>query len=531
MRSRKVICLLASAVLAVSCCGCDFVDALMGKDISVSQTDTGKISGRYDIDAVAERVDALQNLWEESGKEQELTDLIGQLLSDVDECYAIYAHAETEYHADWDSRSKSEREQVTNQDYSEVYTMIMWAFVTGYKKSSYSELFRQFIREEDIDYYLSSSLSRLRKAARSSTESNSEFLDAYYDLAYDNSLDPDYTNRECAKLYLENIKQYDTSDYYYQDYHRDYTAEQASGMYEKIVKDFVPVYRELTQYLRNSPQYLQIKMNNKAVTDPFDTILQYAPKLSPRIAESAEKLVKGKRYVTGSGENCYDGGYTLSLPSENDAWMYIFLRNDFSDFFSVVHEFGHYHADWRDRTPIALHNNCTDLAEVQSNGMEVLFTHYYPDIYGNDAKIMEILSLYNLMDSLVSGFAVGEFEYEVMKNKESFSEDDVVTVFNRIHEDADLGIELYQILHLFEQPGYYISYGVSALAALQIYSKAQTDYSAAIEQYEKIAETSSLDGSHLLMQTLEDAGFDNLFEDSTFEQILSAVRERINALK
>lgn len=531
MRSRKVISLLAAGLLAVSCSGCDFVDALMGKDISVSQTDPGEISGRYDIEAVAARIETMQELWQHPDNEDAVRELIDTLLSDVDQAYAVHAYAQADYHADWDRRSKSEREQITDRDYSEVYQMVMWTFTSGYKKSQYSALFQPYVIAEDIDYYMSYSLNRVRNAARSSTEKSSEFLDSYYDIAYDDSLDPEVTNQECAGLYLENVRKYDTSDYLYQSYHRDYTAEQASAMYRKIVNEFVPVYREVTQYLSASKDYLQLKVSGKPEMDPFETVRSYAQKISPRIGESAEKLVGGKRFVTGTGENCYDGGYTLCLPSEHDALMYLYLREDFSDFFSVVHEFGHYHADWRDRTPIARQVNCTDLAEVQSNGMEMLFTHYYPEIYGSNAKLYEMLQLFNMMDSLVSGFAVGEFEYDVMQHKDSYSAEDVVSVFQRIHDEANLGIELYQIMHLYEQPGYYISYGVSALAAMQIYSKAQTDFSAAVSQYEKIAETSSVDGSRLLMQALEEAGFDDLFAESTFEQILSVVRERISALK
>lgn len=529
---KKLLVLFLSCLTVLSCCGCDFIDALMGKDISVSHDDAAEISGRFDVESVSEQIDALQKIWAQPDHEAEVQAAIDSLVKATDECYAVHVYAEAEYHADWNNAALSEREQITGHDYYEVFDMAEWTFANGYKKSQYEELFKPYVQMDSLDYYISTPLQRVRNAARSASATSSDFLDSYYDLAYSGSPDTAATNEECAKLYLEQLRQYDTSEYLYNYYHRDYTAEQASAMYKVIVKKLVPLYQQLTAYIQKNLRYAQFQTDLTLMKqDPFDILKTNAPKLSANIAASAFHLVDQKRYITGTGDNCYDGSYTVTVPSEQDAFMYIYLKGSFNDLFSVTHEFGHYHADWRDGTSVMQENNCIDLAEVQSQGMELLFTHCYPEIFGEYAKTAELLEIYNILDSIVSGFAVGEFEYEVMQHVKDYESPDVVKIFDRIHDSCDLGIEMYQILHLFEHPGYYISYGVSALAALQIYTQMQKSVPDAVAQYEKIAETSSLNGKNQLLHALEHAGFDSIFDEAALEQMIATVQERVQILK
>lgn len=529
-KTARIISFITSAVLAVSCCGCDFVDALLGKDISVSQDGSASAGTRYDVNAVAGKITELQEIWNKSEQEDKIKEIISSLLDDVDKSYAVHVHAEMQYDSDWDNDALSEQEQLTDHDSSEVYEMVKWAFHNGYQKSNYSDLFEPYVRQSDLEYYLSYSLSRIRSSARSSSASSSQMMDSYYDTAYDREKKPEEINQTCAKLYLELLKQYDTKDYLYPLYNRDYSVEQASGMYRKIVNDLVPLYKDMTTYFKENKKIQMIRLGIKNNPDPFETLNTYAPKISESISESVKELIGNNRYYTGKGADSYDNCFTVGLPSEQSALMYIHLDNSYNDLHSTIHEFGHFHADWRDKTPIYQYLNCTDLAEVQSQGMELLFTHYYPEIYSDQADLMELISLYNIVDSIVSGFAVGEFEYEAMKNKDSYSASDVIDKFTEIHDTADLGIEFYQILHLFEQPGYYVSYGVSALAAMQIYAEMQQNFGSAVSKYERIAALSSADGKHQLLSSLEEAGFSSIFDDAAFERIIKVLEEKTTTL-
>ena len=127
-KTARIISFIASAVLAVSCCGCDFVDALLGKDISVSQDGSDSAGTRYDVNAVAGKITELQEIWNKSEPEDKIKEIISSLLDDVDKSYAVHVHAEMQYDSDWDNNALSEQEQLTDHDSSEVYEMVKWAF-------------------------------------------------------------------------------------------------------------------------------------------------------------------------------------------------------------------------------------------------------------------------------------------------------------------------------------------------------------------------------------------------------------------
>ena len=56
--------------------------------------------------------------------------------------------------------------------------------------------------------------------------------------------------------------------------------------------------------------------------------------------------------------------------------------------------------------------------------------------------------------------------------------------------------KLNMISHLFESPGYYISYSTSALAAFDLFDDVNNDPYKALERYEKIAKISCNSGEY-----------------------------------
>ena len=117
-------------------------------------------------------------------------------------------------------------------------------------------------------------------------------------------------------------------------------------------------------------------------------------------------MFENKRYYTASGDDSYDVSMTVSLPNEHSALMYTHLNGTYEDLITVTHEFGHYHSDRTDDTPIYLQVNCSDLAEAQSQSMELLFTTYYKDIFGKDAAMMEQIALCNALRGVTTGIGI-----------------------------------------------------------------------------------------------------------------------------
>ena len=69
---------------------------------------------------------------------------------------------------------------------------------------------------------------------------------------------------------------------------------------------------------------------------------------------------------------------------------------------------------------------------------------------------------------------------------------------------------------------YYISYGVSAMAALDLMNESKENREAAIDRYMKL---SALGDHTEFKASLEACGFDDVFEESTFEKISKSIKD------
>lgn len=521
MKHLKQTALLLTILTAMSCVGCAFEDA------PPADTETDNTAQRFDINGLKDDIESLKELWTYQDKDAEIEAEITKLLTAVDEAHAIDVRAEIAYYADWNNDDLKAIHQKALEDYYVASDMISWAFVNGYQNSMYAKLFEPYVDFYNVEYYTLNTLNRVMSYARSDASASSELLNDYYDTAYDDDLSVADTNLACAQLYIETLKSYDLSEYLYDYYNRDYTAEQISEIYTEIVDTLVPVMQDLEQRINAIESTYSGTYDRTA----YDMLKEYAPKLSPEIEESVNKLFSESLYTPASGENCYDGSYTVVLPNEQSALMYTYLDGSFYDLVTVSHEFGHFHSDWRDTTPIYVQSMNLDIAEAQSQCMEMLFTTFYPEILGDSAVYYEMAEIYNLLDSIVSGFAIGEFEYQVMRQIDTITPEDVVELYNSIYDAVDLGRELYQISHLYEQPGYYISYGVSALPALQMYTMIQEDQENAIEIYCKLSAISCASGEYTFSSAMRECGFTDFFEPDSIDDVIELLEIRLQKLE
>ncbi|MBR6760548.1 MAG: hypothetical protein IKM30_00750 [Oscillospiraceae bacterium] len=527
MKWNRITAMFTALMLGISLSGCDMVEQFLDRSNADNKNKVAltpeQEAKRYDLTVMEETVTALKDRWTMPNQEESIQRDIEWLIHELDEAAAIYSRSQLDYYADWNNPALEAMYDKAYEDYYIASELICWAFCNGYSKSAYPELFESYIEEDWLAYYITISLSRLKSYAKSDSSEYGDMLDSYYEISNDTDLSEDEIELQCAQIYLDTLAAYDTSDCLYDYYSRDYTAADISALYEMLVEDLVPLYDTLYETLVESDTYDKIAEADLVVEDPFATILQYAPKISSEIAESAEKLVNEKLYCVAEGDDCYDGCYTVTFPNEQSAMIYHYRGGDYYDLYSAIHEFGHFHSDWRDTTPLYLQENCIDIAEVQSQGMSMLYTAFYDEIYGEYADYLKLAALYDLVDSVVCGFAIGEFEIRVMQDLEHLKAKDVVKIFHEIAEECGISYSLSEVTHLYEQPGYYISYGVSAMAALQIYAQMQEDFDDGLALYEAIAGVSSVDGKYQLMDAMEHCGFSSLFEADTIADMMEQV--------
>lgn len=519
MRQRKLIALFLSIIFCISLCGCQVP---MGSEFSADSVESSKQDERrYDIAALKQQVQMYKDSW--SDIEIDLQNQIDSVLAEVDKAYAIYCRVQIESYSDWENDALYELSNACLEDFYVSEEIASWFFANGSKHSNDKELFAAYIEEEHIPYYLANNLSRVMAYARSDAAMESERIHDYYALSDEAEIDLDATNKRCAKIYLDMLKEMDVSEALFDLYHRDYSAEETSAAYQEIKAHLVPIRRAAESLLLAEDGSI---IAGDLEADPYALLEEYAKQLTPRVAASAEKLFSEKLYTKAEGEACYDGSFTMNLPNERLGLMYTYLNGSFYDFITVAHEFGHFHSDWRDETPIFLQNANMDIAEMQSQSMVTLFLPYYDEMFGADAEQKRLLMLLDLLDSVISGFAVGEFEYRVMQQLETMTPSEATALFEEIMEECGVCLELYQVSHLFEQPGYYISYGVSALSALEMYVLSGTDHQKALAIYDTLSSYSCLSGESSYRDVMTQCGFTDYFAPMT----IGSLAERLEPM-
>ncbi|MBO4493542.1 MAG: hypothetical protein J5724_04055, partial [Ruminococcus sp.] len=260
--------------------------------------------------------------------------------------------------------------------------------------------------------------------------------------------------------------------------------------------------------------------------DPFETVRLYAQTLSPELDKYSQKLMDEKLYSICYNDDAYEGAFTDELPTQNSAIIFIGYMDSYrSRLTAAIHEFGHFYATFFDDTHALISKNNLDIAEIQSQGLELLFMQFYDDIYGKSANSMKLYRILNILDSVVSGFLVGEFEYSVIKNKDSLSPEEVVDTFNSYLGKLEIDYHLYEIPHIFESPGYYISYATSALASLDLLDDVMNDPARALEKYERMARISNNSGEYSFRAALKECGFDDVLNEEYITSLSEKLRK------
>lgn len=170
--------------------------------------------------------------------------------------------------------------------------------------------------------------------------------------------------------------------------------------------------------------------------------------------------------------------------------------------------------------------NNLDLAEVHSQGLEVLMMESYEEMYGKNAELMKIDLLQNLVNSVLQGCVEDEFQQRVYENP-----DMTLDEINQLHGDLYeqyFGYPVYyewiEIHHHFETPFYYISYATSAISALEIWRDAVIDRSKALDTYQKLSHfTLNVD----YLDALSQAGMSNPFSSDIVDEIADTLAKEI----
>ena len=436
------------------------------------------------------------------------------------------------YYLDFDNEELEAEYDATSVDYNIFNNLAKLAFTRCSENAEYKDLVKDLLTDDDIDYYTPYYMTpkRVEGYTRVDFDLSDERLDEYYDIYDDEDMDIDEKELRCAEIYLDILSE-DDYDTLFLNYGRDFSPELAIELSDVVLDEIYSAYMYLGRSFISLDGADDI-LYEKADVDgePFDIIKKYSPKLNSDIQKYANKIIDDELFCITSDEDAYNGSFTVELTATEDAFIFVNKQNDLQALSTSIHEFGHFYSCYASGGKPFNPAFCVDVAEIQSQGFEFLFTQFYDDIFGDKATAMKAYRVIDMLDSIIGGFTIGKFECTVLSQRDTLTPQDVVDIWHDI-ADGNLSVSFYEINHIFESPGYYLSYGTSALAAFDIWRELQKSPEKALKMYEKLSKVSPYSYDTFFCETLEKCGFSDVMSKNYIKTLSKEIRDYADTLE
>ena len=344
--------------------------------------------------------------------------------------------------------------------------------------------------------------------------------DSYLDYAYGSVYGRDYTADDSA-AFVEYVKTYITPVYnliYNKWYYESYTYPDEAKAAMKLVSESSFFDNSASNQIFND----YIDDMAMAFTSNPDKQISFSDELNSLMADG--NLFRGT----------YAGAYVSYIYSMQLPIAY--FGKGYDNTFTIAHEFGHYINDVYNNSE---YNQSYDLLETHSQGHEFLYLYYLgTQMDETSFEYVEMYQILNTLYAIMMSTQVDCFEQAIYRNSYDGYNSEVIMADGQITYDeyddlyAAIGVDL-GISEMFRNdsywrygmtissPCYYISYAVSAINALQIYTVANdAGFETARDAYlSTISYTDTLESTEDYM-TLEEvlvyAGLNSYNDEDTY---------------
>lgn len=317
-------------------------------------------------------------------------------------------------------------------------------------------------------------------------------------------------------------------DYAYAElYYRDFNSADTTVFRDSVKKYIAPLYRMYSSYPDSDYDFFNSLNKDEIISETGDTI----ESISPELKESFDFMTKrGFLDICDNEDRITQGtAYTMSIPGSASPYTFISTA-DLSPTYTystLIHEFGHYNAILRSGSDAELTfdeyfgengGESIDLQEVYSQGLELLAADKYADRFTlSDSDSLYMERLFSMINAILQGCLYDEWQESIYK-KPNMSVEDINKLYSELADQYSLNVspsDWIFVPHNFEQPIYYISYAVSAAAALELWMQSVDDYDGAVDRYMRLTAVNASD----FRETLNAAGFDDIFDENQMIKI------------
>ena len=405
---------------------------------------------RPDLDALNAKIDTALEQVSAGDKEEETLALYDDILADISELDTMSAIAGIRYNIDLTDEYYEAEELALDEAYTRLdnrMNELTGAILeSGYGKAARARWGDGFVERYEVNSKLNSpeieELSIREQALvseyqkLSATEYTAERggeavtlndldltqesdIALYYAIYEKRNAELGQIYRELVQLRVEIAKKlgYDSyTDYAYDLLGRDFTKEDAAAFSEKVKEYLAPISDAI--YNRYYSDIAAAQARTDVTFDDGIPVLEQALKnggYPAAMSDALTYMLEHNLYSFGGGANKMAAGYTTLL--NRYAAPYMFVNTDYyTDPGTLFHEFGHYYNFYLMGETLWNDGNNLDLAEIHSQGLEVLMFDTYEDMYGEDASYIEYAQLMNLVDSVLQGCAEDEFQQAVFED-------------------------------------------------------------------------------------------------------------------
>ena len=540
---KKCICLLLILCLAVSCfAGCNF--NIVSEEDEFEKTPSGPrhreqvqtIDLNYTMDqdmidscyAELERFEKLAVAaedWDVTDASREaLEDAVSLLMDQYWIAYILYCLDETDETLKTQYLDSIDIITEMEVEYKEMCKRV-WLSETPFR----DRIFEDWTQKEiDLMLLYDSQIAELEKR-------NEELTVAFRDLGdeeKETGMIPLYNemvknNNRIAKLYgYDNYYEYAYDVIYQRDYEfqeieklRQYTARYLPGIFQNAYDSFYEKYYDLNKNKQKSVAQFTYKAYD-AMAENY--VCLYLADLPDSAKENMEGMFTNGRVVFAGSTKSYQGAFTTVIGED----PFCYFGPDYDGSETIIHELGHYYGClFTDMSEQPM-----DLAETQSQGNEWLFIHFLKSHLPYDEyECIAENKLYTDLGYIICFVMIDQFEQMVYthKNAGNLTLEEYETLMETVAEDYGgidfvtdeiLDVQRYWKMVVLESPVYYISYAVSGLAAINLFTAAESDEENARQMYMKLIEEPIVEAGFL--GNIQNAGLSGPFEETVYEQLV-----------
>ncbi len=476
-----------------------------------------------------------------------------------------YQVAQIEYHLDMNSEEK----EATFQFISEYRTELVSKFYS-FSEPIYNSMYREFY------YYGMTEAEIMAFIFDSNAVSNEEYVklndsNTAIELEFDNILDVagsskvpelyaqfvENNNKIAALLGYDNYVEYAYENVYGRDYSvsdvetianfvKKYISSAYVGIDAKWNKlmsgeglDMNAYYNEFYPMVAGS--FFEDKNSNNLVNDYIDLLAFTSnPDHQVSFSDAFNALFTDGNLFRGQ----YQGAYVTAingLPGMEHAVPIAYFGPGYDSGSTIVHEFGHY---MNELYNIEGYSQSYDLLEMHSQGNEMLLLSFLANkLSPNGFDLVETYNMLNMTNTTLAALCVDAFERAVYTGEYEGTSSETIMADGKITSDeydalyrsvlADFGVlgtnyvssEYWRYMTI-KSPCYYVSYSISAISVLQLYSKAQNEgFDAAKASYLKLFTYIDENPEMTTSDILKYAGLYSFTEEELYIQLSAALKK------